>query len=69
MSRGSHVQELEVPSAELQGKLRRARSQHKVIDVTREALVFDTAAEGVPEQLEAEKWDTQFARRRGERGR
>lgn len=61
------LQELETPSAELQGKLRRARAQHRVIDVTREAVVFDSAAERAPEQLEADDWDARFSRRRDER--
>lgn len=62
------LQELDAPSAELQGKLRRARAQHRVIDVTREAVVFDSAAERATEQLEADDWDARLSRKRDERG-
>lgn len=65
----ARVQELEDPSPELREKIRQARAQHKVIDVTQEALVFDTAAESAGERLEVDEWDTRFSRSRDSQGR
>eukprot|EP00892_Ulva_mutabilis_P009503 jgi/Ulvmu1/6925/UM032_0003.1 len=61
--------ELEAPSPELREKMRRARAQHRLIDVTREAMVFDTAEERAPEAAEVDEWDARFSRSRRGRSR